>query len=155
MITQQQRDMAEKEIVSRGLVHYAIISAFEAGIMSPKQSDFFDFYNHAALSMMLAVNSGECAHNQRYKVLSNYFDRVYGKYGKWADNVIEAVREKKNDGKRIRAFDTYYVSSMRDPYASFCNIDKDVMRNIEKRLNMLSEDYKIKNQIIQSLQKAA
>ena len=150
-----RKELAQKEIVSNGLVNYAIITAFEAGCLSEKQSQFLDFYQNAALAIMMAVRSSETPQNQRYKVLESYFERVQGKYGKWADDVIEAVKSEKKDGQRIKAFDTFYVSSMRTPYAKWCTLDKDKLHRIEKRLSALNESYMLKNKIVQELMEVA
>lgn len=150
-----RKELAQNEIVSNGLVNYAIITAFEMDNLTEKQSQFLDFYQNAALAIMMAVRSGETPQNQRYKVLESYFERVQGKYGKWADDVIEAVKSEKKDGQRIKAFDTLYVTSMRDPYAKWCTLDKDRLHRVEKHLDALKESYRLQSKIVRELRKVA
>ena len=136
------------EIAKSGLVHYALATGFDANCLSPKQSRFYDFYQHAALSMLMAIRCGEAQPNTRYTVLDAYFTRSLGKYGSWADDVIKTVRSKNNDGQRIKSFDTYFVTSMRDPYAAFCKPDPVTMKRIAQRLDGLKDDYLAKREVI-------
>ena len=139
------------EIVKSGLIHYALITGFNANCLSAKQSLFFDFYQHAALSMLMGIANGECQKSTRYAVLDRFFDRAKGNYCNWVDDVIDAVRSKKSEGQRIRSFDTYFVSSMRDPYAGFCKPNLDTLRNIEKRLDLLRDSYLLKRKIVKQM----
>lgn len=143
-----------KEIVNCGLVHYALATGFEAGTLTEKQSQLFNWYQHGALAMMMAIRSGDIKENQRYSILNAYFDRTFGQYGKWADDVIKTVRDRKNDGQRIRSFDSYYIASMREPYAEFCRGCPDTLLRIEKSLNKLQQEYLNKREIIKGMQLA-